>query len=78
MHQSNWDATLYLTCTYMYKLHVHVRACVPIPVPKIAPTQLQGSLSGATEIILGTVDRGRFGNSLASLGDVDDDGYDGR
>ncbi len=38
---------------------------------------LQGTLGNNTMRLTGQVDRGRFGNSVASLGDVDDDGYEG-
>ncbi len=37
----------------------------------------QGTLGDNTMRLMGKVDRGRFGNSVASLGDVDDDGYEG-
>ena len=42
------------------------------PIPDI-----QGDLSQPGMVLQGQVDRGRFGNSVTNLGDIDDDGYEG-
>ncbi len=39
---------------------------------------IQGFLSEEPLILFGMVKRGRFGNSLVNLGDLNDDGYDGK
>ena len=50
----------------------------PFPLSISSPIlDIQGNLRQPGMVLEGQVDRGRFGNSVTNLGDIDDDGYEG-